>query len=292
MGVQARLWIEAPVGEEPRAREAAALAFARLAQLEQSMSDYRDSSEIAGLAKAAGGAPVPISADLARVLDNALRVARASGGAFDPTVGPLSQLWRSARRAGRLPSDDEVASARSLVTFQRLTLSPGPAASLSAPGMSLDLGGIAKGDAAAQARDVIAQAGFPSCMVALAGDVALGAPPQGRVGWRVGLAAERSGRKLRTLELAHISVSTSGDTEQTIELEGQRLSHLIDPRPGATSLTLARTGVVSVIHPDGATADALATAACVLLSDPDGPARVRALARAFPGARIEVLAEP
>ncbi len=87
MGVQARVWIEAPAGEEPRAREAAARAFARLAELEQSMSDYRDTSEIAQLARAGGGEAVPISADLARVLGVALNVARASGGAFDPTVG-------------------------------------------------------------------------------------------------------------------------------------------------------------------------------------------------------------
>lgn len=294
MGVQARVWIEAPAGEEPRAREAAARAFARLAELEQSMSDYRDTSEIAQLARAGGGEAVPISADLARVLGVALNVARASGGAFDPTVGPLSQLWRAARRTGTAPSDDELTRVRASVGFRGLELTAGSRARLANAGMSLDLGGIAKGDAAARARDVLTEAGFPVCMVALAGDVALGAPPRGRSGWRVGLATERSGRVLRTLELAHTSVSTSGDTEQTIELEGRRLSHLLDPRPGARSLALERTGVVSVIHPDGATADALATAAAVLLSDPDGPERLRSLAQEFsgPGTRIEILAMP
>jgi thiamine biosynthesis lipoprotein len=121
--------------------------------------------------------------------------------------------------------------------------------------MRLDLGGIAKGFILRQALDVLRARGAPSALVEAGGDLVAGDPPPGRVGWRIAIAG---GDTL----LANVAVATSGGTEQFVEINGERYSHVIDPRTGLG----ARTGhlVVTVLHPDGAMADATATALSVL----------------------------
>jgi thiamine biosynthesis lipoprotein len=140
--------------------------------------------------------------------------------------------------------------------------------------MRLDLGGIGKGYAAQQAVDLLKSRGVSSCMVALAGDVVAGnAPPESDRGWRVEFAERSSATRprvegrnessttSRSLLLADAAVSTSGDTEQFIDIAGTRYSHIIDPRTGI-GLTAQRS--VTVIAPRGELADALSSALCVL----------------------------
>lgn len=260
------------------AESAAAAAFDRIAALEQTLSDYRPSSEASLLAQAAGGPPIPISADMASTLAESRRLAEATGGAFDITIGPLVTLWRESRRAGTLPDPAAVAGARALVDFRAVEFDA-HAARLARPGMRLDFGGIGKGLAASAALDSLRAHGCARALVALAGDIAVGEPPPGRDGWRITLAgqiAETAGvadpaapadsAKVAApadglvLLLRNAAVSTSGDESQFIEIGGRRYSHIIDPRTG-----LGGPGglVVTVVAPRGAWADALATAACV-----------------------------
>jgi FAD:protein FMN transferase len=106
---------------EAVARAAAADAFARIASLDRMMSDYRDDSEVRAVERHAG-AWTPASADLRAVLSRALEIARATGGAYDPTVGPLVAVWREARRTGRLPDDASLAGARALVGWRHVAV--------------------------------------------------------------------------------------------------------------------------------------------------------------------------
>lgn len=263
MGVDARLTFFAR--SDDQAGAIASAAFDRLGWLDAVMSDYRRDSELNHLAAAPSGLPVPISDDLQSVLRTALRASSLTQGAFDPTCGPLVALWREARKAGALPDSARIARARSNVGTRFLDVilrqdaaSPG-AAILRAPDMRLDLGGIGKGYAAAQARDAIQHAGAPRCLVALAGDVAAGSPPPGQPGWEVALGA--GGRTVGVLLISNLSVSTAGDTEQFTEINGVRFSHIIDPRTGMASVNAP---CVTVISPDGAMADALDTGLVVL----------------------------
>src|SRR5688572_25722225 len=98
-------------------------AFARIAELDARLSDYRDDSEVMRLCAKAGGPPVGVSGDLLRVLDASLRFARQTDGAFDVTVGPVSRVWRRARAASALPDPQEVAAAQRLVGYQNIELS-------------------------------------------------------------------------------------------------------------------------------------------------------------------------
>jgi thiamine biosynthesis lipoprotein len=231
------------------------------------MSDYRAESEVRRLA-ARPGVPVPVSDDLFIVVARALELWRQSDGAFDPTVGPFVELWRVARRTGRLPRRGELDSAAVRVGADKVHLdSVARTVRLDAPGMRIDLGGIAKGYILDRALAALAQHGVKRALLEAGGDIVLGDAPPGRRGWRIAIV---EGDTI----LANRAVSTSGDTEQFALIGGVRYSHVIDPRTG---MGLTNRREATVVAPDGITADGLATA-LTLLDDEQG-AR---LLRAFP----------
>lgn len=267
MGTSIRVVLYAP--DEAAAESAGRAALAAVAAVDDAMSDWRSDSELSRLNAAAGGAPVPVSAELFEVLEAAARIAAASGGAFDPTVGPVVRLWRRAREEARLPDEAALREARALVGFGGLELDRARGtARLARAGMALDLGGIAKGHASDRALAVLRAHGTPRALVGCAGDLALGEPPPGEAGWRV-----RVGEEGPVLVVARCGISTSGDDERHFEIGGRRYSHIVDPRTG---LGLTGGATVTVTAPDARTADALATAVSVL-----GPDQGRRLAEAF-----------
>ena len=272
MGTTARLVVYAPHAE---AEAAAQAAFVRLGELDERLSDYRDDSEVSRLAEQAGGGVLPLGADLLIVLATAQEMARRSDGAFDVTVGPLSRLWRRARRTGELPSPEELRSAVALVGYQDLVIDGASRkARLKRAGMRLDLGGIGKGYAADEALQVLRRHGLDRALVTLGGEVVAGSPPPGRDGWTVALRTP--GAEQAPLSLRDAAASTSGDAEQWVEVAGQRYSHVFDPRTGHA---LEGRRSVTVVAREGIVADALATALGVL-----GPGRGMALVESFPGA--------
>ena len=142
--------------------------------------------------------------------------------------------------------------------------------------MMLDLGGIGKGYAVDAAMAVLAKHGIDRALVAVAGEIGLGAPPPGKNGWRVGIAGlADNGPPTQYLSLVHTAISTSGDTRQFVEIGGRRYSHIVDPKTG---VGLTDHSIVTVIAPDNMTADALASAVSVL-----GPKAGLELIDATPG---------
>jgi thiamine biosynthesis lipoprotein len=140
--------------------------------------------------------------------------------------------------------------------------------------MRLDLGGIAKGYAADAALTVLAQHGLPHAMVAAGGDLALGRPPPGEPGWKVALAPFGSAAGAPVSVVAsEVGISTSGDAEQFVEIDGTRYSHILDP---ATGHGLTSAAAVTVIARTATLSDGLATAGCVLAAR--DPVRVAACA--------------
>jgi thiamine biosynthesis lipoprotein len=286
MGVKAQ--ITAYNQSPEQARAAATAAFAEMNRLEGILSDYRPDSEAMRLCDTAADSMLPtppsrveVSQDLYDVLAASLRVASASESAFDPTVGPLTVLWREARRSGRPPAADSLARAKQFVGWRGISLRSGDrsatrTAQLARPGMRLDFGGIGKGYAADRALAVLRTNGVPQALVALAGDIAVGDAPPGRGGWTIGISGGGpTGKAAATILIANRGASTSGDTEQFVRIDGRRYSHILDPRTG---LGLEGIQAVTVVAPDATTADALATALRVL-----GPARAAGLLAKFPG---------
>jgi thiamine biosynthesis lipoprotein len=272
MGVQSRIVVYAR--EEEQAKRACAAAFERMAELEQILSDYRPTSELMQLCAKAGGPPVKISDDLYSVLERALQVAKRSEGAFDPTIGPMVALWRRARRSGQFPTPQEREQARAIVGWQKVRLDPHErTAQLLTAGMRLDLGGIAKGYACDEGQRVLRKHGIRSAMIEMGGDIVVSDAPPGRKGWRIAIPNATKDGSPRIEHLRNAGISTSGDTEQFVEFDGRRYSHIVDPRTG---LGLTTRIAVTVVAADGLTADSLSTAISVL-----GAERGRALARAY-----------
>ncbi len=278
MGDAARIVVHAQ--DEQQARAAAAAAFNRLDELEAVMTDYRDDSELMRLCAAPADTDVPLSEDLFGVLSHALRIAAATGGAYDPTLGPLVALWRKARADGSLPAPEALRDALARSGHDKLVLDARRrTACLTTPGMRLDLGGIGKGYAADAAAAVLEARGLTSYLVSLGGDVRVGEAPPGEPGWRIALL--ESGDE--EVVLVRSSISTSGDAHQFVEIGGERYSHIVDPRTG---LGLRRQATVSVVATDSTTADALATALSV-----SGGEEAEALLTRFPGAGVRMVAE-
>lgn len=277
MGVQAKITLFAR--EESHAFHGAAAAFGVIAQLEASMSDYRRDSELSRLSLLPVNQPAVISRELSEVLTLSQMVAQDSGGAFDVTVGPLVSQWREARTRRKLPDTSDRLAAMARVGWQSMELdADARSVRLKKAGMKLDLGGVAKGYAAQRAVDELRMRGMSRCLVALAGDVVAGDPPPGAEGWAVEMPEMAREENREGILLANAAISTSGNAEQFIDIDGVRYSHIVDPRTGL-GLTAART--VTVLAPSGELADAISTALCVA-----GPEWMHPMTEIHPGIAI------
>jgi len=260
-----RFWVDSGGGDDDRAHQAASAAFAEIARLEQVFSDYRPDSEITRLAQAPAGEPVPVGTDLYRLFERAEHLHRRTEGAFDITAGPFIRAWRLSRKNHRVPTPEQLANARARSGFSLIELDPvARTIRKRSANMIFDAGGIAKGIAADAALEILREHGFPRALVAASGDIALGDPPPGAPGWKVGLESldETGAREqLRAIVLANAAVSTSGDTRQYVEIGGVRYSHIVDPETG---LGLTERISVTVVAPDATTSDSHATAVSIL----------------------------
>ncbi len=261
MGTLFKITLYAP--DATVAEEAAHAAFARVAELNRIFSDYDAGSEAMRLCRAPPGVPVPVSADLFAVLRLSQELAKRSDGAFDVTIGSVVAQWREARRTRRLPTEAERSAALRAGGHANLRLDESArTATLLTPGLRLDFGGIAKGYAADAALAVLRVRGLPHAMVAASGDLALGEAPPAAPGWKVALEPfGRESRRPVTMVAANVGISTSGDAEQFVEIDGVRYSHIVDPRTG---LGLTERVAVTVVAARSVSADSLATAGSVL----------------------------
>lgn len=251
---------------DPAAAElAAAAAFARVDELNGILSDYDENSELSRLsAQSRHGAPsgpTPVSGELFTVLECAQSIALQTGGAFDVTVGPMTQLWRRAVRQERMPPAAELAAAVEAVGHTKIVLHPvSREITLSAPRMRLDLGGIAKGYILDEANAVLVSHGITRALIDAGGDLLASGPPPGLLAWRVEVDTGQAESRI-AMPLVRAGLATSGDTYQFAMIDGERFSHIVDPRTGKG---LRGSPAASVRAASAMVADAWASALCVL----------------------------
>lgn len=237
-------------------------------EIEQSLSVFRANSDLAEVNRHAGEADVPVNTHVAVVLDYALRIARESNGAFDPTVGPLMQIWGFRTNTISAPPEPiQLAAARALVDWRAVAIQPHTnsrtTVRLNQPDMRLDLGAIAKGYAVdlAYRRMQPRQTAF---MLDLGGNLRVyGEAAAGRGGWRTGIRNPFDRNMLigTILMTNGEAVATSGNYERFVTLTGKRYAHIMDPRTGWPVQGMAG---VTVLAPSAMEADALSTALFVL----------------------------
>jgi thiamine biosynthesis lipoprotein len=260
--------------------------FARIREIQETMTFTPPSSGPAGggdldrINANAGKGPVAVKEELLELLEAARRYAELSGGAFDPTVGPLVSLWGIGGENPRVPPEEELRGALALVDWRDLVIDrEAGTAFLRRPGQSLDLGAIAKGYAADQAAAVLRGRRLRRALIDLGGNIlALGERSWGK-GWRIGIQdpLEERGIYLGVLQVKNKSVVTSGVYERYFEEGGRRYHHILstgDGYPvenGLLAVTIAAERSVD--------ADALSTACFAL-----GLKRGLALVESQPGA--------
>jgi thiamine biosynthesis lipoprotein len=268
------------LGDEQQALDTAVSeAFRAMARVEGLMSAIRPHSDVSRLN--ASTAAVEVSPETAAVLALGQRIAIASDGAFDMTLGRLKALWGIEGSEPRIPSEAEIAAALDGIGPQALHLE-GTHVSKPFSSLQVDLGGIAKGFAVDQAIEVLRRAGVAHASVNAGGDIRLLGDHRGRP-WRIGIQHPRNPLTLlATLELDQVAVVTSGDYERFFERDGVRYHHLFDPRSGRPA---ALCQSVTVVAASAAEADALATAAFVL-----GPEAGLRFVEAWPQAEVLLVA--
>lgn len=246
------------------AEKAVEACFARIAELNHIFTDYDPTSELMRLCAPDAKYPVMVSPPMRDLLARSIEIAEDTEGTYDVTCGHLTQLWRRARRQGKLPPQARLQAGIKATDWRRVQVDISKSQVTLKPGTLLDLGGIAKGYAADECLRLLRQHGLPRAVAIAGGDTAVGDAPPGKKGWEVKLrtftkAAEED--ELKTLILANKAVSTSGDLYQFIEIEGQRYSHILSPKTG---LGLTERIACSVIADDCTTSDGIATAMCVM----------------------------
>ena len=236
--------------------------FTRTARLERILTRFEAESELSRLNRSAGRGPQQVHPDLARLLSESRLQGRLTHGAFDMTIGPLVELWSEAARNHRRPSPAALERARTRVGFEKLRVDLGRAmAELPLRGMSVDLGGIAKGFALDQLVTQLHGTPVESALLSFGQSSihALGAPP-GQEGWRV-LLRDASDGFAGVVTLRDQALSITGSLGQGFEIEGRRYGHVIDPRSGEP---LTQRRLAAVAASSGTRAEALAKGLIVL----------------------------
>lgn len=232
-------------------------AFMEIERVESVLSIYRPDSQLSQLNR--DGRLERPDRSLAEVLRYAASVSETSGGAFDATVQPLWRLYADARREGRLPSDEQIAAARSKVDWRGVRITDNRVW-LTSIGASVTLNGIAQGYAADRALAAAKSAGAEHALIDTGEFAPLGRNRNGEP-WSIGIQHPRDGQSLIAVtELAGRCLATSGDYATTFSAD-RRFNHLFDPRTGKSPVGLAS---VSILAPTAMEADALSTACFVL----------------------------
>ncbi len=246
---------------QDHAEEACKLAFDRAAELVKVFSDYDPKSESRRLTRSKIGQPIKVSDHLFHALAFSKVLNEKTNGAFDPTASVLIRLWRTARKDGALPESNAIEKAIEHVGLDKFQIDLNKkTVTLLASAMDLDFGGIAKGYIGDQVIKVLQENGIEIGCYEAGGDIVLGSSPPGKKGWAIEVGHNDDG-SVKTLELANCGVSTSGDTQQFVEIDGRRYSHVIDPRTG---IGITTGQAAYVVAPSGMESDALATVGCVL----------------------------
>ena len=257
------LYVDGGSQGKSQADLAAKAAFQFAIDVNAACSDYDITSELMRVNHAPAHQAIPISPLLYDILDSALTIAKKTHGAYDPTLGHHSYNWRMARKKGILPSVNQLSIAQAASGWKHLHLDARDrSVTKQTDRMRLDLGGIAKGYAAEKMLQILKQHQITSASVTAGGEIRLGDPPPHQEGWKITLKTLDANHQLspHTLMLSNCAVSTSGDLHQSITIDGQRYSHIVNP---ATGLGLTHRISATIIADNATLTDALATAYCV-----------------------------
>jgi len=252
------VFITACGGSREQLNRAISEAFDEIQRIDAIMSLHRADSELARVNTSAYEHAQTVSTELLTVLRNALEIAKATDGAFDPTIAPLVQMWGFLWKEYRLPDERELREVLPLIDYRHVQLdTEARTVKFSRRGVTLDLNAIAKGYAVDCAIEKLREQGITRAMVRAGGDLrVIGAPPDADH-WTVQLEDPQKRGKRRHIALRDAAISSSGNYENYFEVGGQRYSHILNPRTGMPVQGIA---ACTVVAPTCMESDAWATA--------------------------------
>lgn len=252
MGTFVTVWFW--TDKEAEAAKAAESVFKEMKRLDAVMTTWTDTSEVSRINAAAGKKPVAVSAETFEVIERAQDIAKKSGGVFDITVGAFKGLWKfDEDMDGTLPDPAEVKKRLALVDYKQIVLNKRKkTVFIKKKGMSITLGGIAKGYAVDKCVALLRKAGFNDFMLQAGGDMYVSGKKDAEP-WVVGIRDPRGTDLFAGMPIENHSFSTSGDYERGFVKDDVRYHHILDPRDGQPART---SRSVTIRAKDAFTADA------------------------------------
>lgn len=246
------------------AEEAIHEAAMRLNDIDDKMSVFKDYSEISKINMNTGNYE-EVSEDTYLVIENAVKYSKLTEGTFDPTIGPLVNLWNIGTDNARIPDKDEIEERLKLVNYEDIILdNKNSSIKLCHKSQAVDVGGIAKGYAADVAARIFAKNHIRSAIIDLGGNIfALGRKPGGKL-WDIGIQnpLRSRGEYIAIISVKNKSIVTSGNYERYFMAGGKKFHHIIDPRTGYPSASKIISA--TIISDKSITGDGLSTGAYIL----------------------------
>ncbi len=262
--------IQVACEDEEKGRRALREAFAVFKRIDHLTSRFPEGEpapsapgDVLRINDKAGLGSVQVSDDTIEILQRSNYYAGLSGGAFDVSLGPVMDCWDFGQDKQYVPASEKIGKALKLVDYRNIEIDPGQkTVFLTEPGMSLDLGGVAKGYATDKAVKTLRELGIKHALINAGGNVyALGTGPDGAP-WRVGVQDPRNSEGIvAVLALKDSAAATSGDYQRYFEQGCIRYHHIIVPSTGQQARDLIQTTVIAESATD---ADILSTALFVL----------------------------
>lgn len=242
-------------------------AFAEAARLERRLSVFVPDSDVSRLNREGSRGPVSVAPDVVWLIEQAVRLAELTGGAVDPTVAPLTRLWRGVDGRngggplGPPPAADLADRVRKVGADQVVVDRSAGTVAFRSAGVELEFGALGKGYAVDRVVRVLTACGVSSALVHFGSTTyALGRPP-GKGAWRVGIRDPQDPHRLiEVVKLSDRAIATSANDQQEIVVNGVSYGHIVDPRTGWPANAALSA---SVVAPSALEADALSTAAFI-----------------------------
>ncbi len=257
-------------------KNASTIVFAEIRRIEGLLSKYDPESVVSKLNQSG---VLKVSPETFLIIKKSKEFTKESNGAFDITAAALVDLWGFTDKKYRQPQEQEIQQVLKLVGSDNIILqNRDNVVKFTLPRVKIDLGAIAKGYALDCAAAKLKENGINSCLINSGGQVFCLGTKYGKP-WKIAIKDPRSDTIIDVLKLSDQSASTSGDYEQFFIKDNKRYSHIFNPRTGYP----ADSGLISVtvVAPDGLTADALSTAIFVLGKD-----KGMKLAKKFPEVKL------
>lgn len=268
--IRVELWHE----NEASARQLIAAVMEEMHRIDRLMSPYKDNSSLSRINKTAASRPVKIEKELYDLIAESIRISRLTEGAFDITFASVGRLYDYRKKIH--PSAEKINKNLKRINYKHIILdSTRGTIRFAVPGVSIDLGGIAKGYAVDTSIMILQKAGVRHAIITAGGDSRIIGDRRGRP-WMIGIRDPRKSRAVKGMvPLINSALSTSGDYERYFVENGEHFHHILRPDTGKSARQLRS---VTVLGPDATTTDALSTSVFVM-----GPEKGMALVEKWQG---------